>query len=280
MRQDYFTKNKDEIKSIAKETEFYSLVELRELLTVLKDKQLTSQSMVFGKFYDQLVGIGLLSYSVLINDKYLTRYSFYSNVSDVKLVLSLRKKSFLSMSSSLNYQGLSMYRDSFIFVSQEQSPKESYRKGNLTQEAIDKAFSKDYRRTHKVGEYNNKNIIFLDPKNTQEFAIIEVSGVRVSSINRALVEMVINVQYFRNSKELIRIFGEIKESINIDEVFNVIEHFNLIYPYYQCIGYILEEVGFTKQELIKFKENISNFDFYTDKNQKEYKYISYWKMYV
>ena len=39
MRQDYFSKNRDEIKSIAEETDSYSLVDLKALLNRLKEKR-------------------------------------------------------------------------------------------------------------------------------------------------------------------------------------------------------------------------------------------------
>ena len=280
MRQDYFSKNRDEIKSIAKQHDSYSLMDLKALLSSLKDKGLVSYSMTSNKFYDRLVDIGLLSFSVYLDGGNITRYSFHMDLSDEKLLVASKKRAFLSMSSSLNYQGLSSYRDDFVFVSQEQTSKDFYSNPKLTQKAIDNAFSKDYRRTHKIGKYNNKHIVFLEPKNTKDFGVVEVKGVRVSNVNRALVEMIVNVQYFRNSKEVIGVFSKIKDYINIDEVFEIVEKFDFIYPYYQSIGYILEEIGFNKEELYKFKERVSEFDFYTDKNQVNYTYISYWKMYV
>jgi len=279
MRKDYFSKNTDEIKSIAKEKDSYSLVELKDLSENLKEKSLISNSMQFGKFYDRLVDIGLLSFSVFMDGGYLTRYSFHEDLPDEKLLISLKKNAFFSMSSALNYQGLSEYRNNFVFISQEQSDK-GYKDVELSQTAIDNAFSKDYRKTHMIGEYNNKHIVFLQPKYTEQFALIEIDGVRVSSVERALVEMLVNVQYFRNSKEIINVFSKIKNHINVDKVFEVILKFDFIYPYFQSLGYILEEIGFSKTELIKFKEHVSEFNFYTDKAQIKYTYNEYWRMYT
>lgn len=278
MRKDYFTKNTDKIKSISKEKDSYSLVELVSLSKNLKERSLISNSMQFGKFYDRLVDIGLLSFSVFMDGKYLTRYSFYEDLPDEKVLISLKKNAFFSMSSALNYQGLSEYRDNFVFISQEQSDK-GFNDVKLTQEAIDRAFLKDYRKTHMIGEYNKKHIVFLQPKYTKQFGVIEIDGIRVSSIERTLIEMVINVQYFRNSKEIINVFSRIKHHIKVDSVFKILEEFNLIYPYFQSLGFFLEKIGFKKEELFEFKDNISEFDFYTDKAQKEYIYNEYWKMY-
>jgi hypothetical protein len=100
----------------------------------------------------------------------------------------------------------------------------------------------------------------------------------VSSINRAFIEMIINVQYFRNSLEIIDTFIPLKEKLDIDEVFDIVEEFDLIYPYFQCVGYYLERIGFTKDELTAFKDEVSELKFYTDKNQDTYKLDEYWNM--
>ena len=94
----------------------------------------------------------------------------------------------------------------------------------------------------------------------------------MSSINRALVEMIINVQYFRSSLEIIQIFAPLKSKIDTDDVFNIVKVFDLIYPYFQCVGYYLEKIGFTKDEVSELK-------FYTDKSQDEYKFDNYWNMF-
>ena len=55
------------------------------------------------------------------------------------------------MSTSLNLQGYTNYRDNFIFISTELTDKTTYDHGNknaLLQEDIDNAFKKPYRRTH------------------------------------------------------------------------------------------------------------------------------------
>lgn len=279
-KRDYFSKHVKEIQSLAMQTDVYSLHDLNELLKTAKEKSFVSQSMTSNEFYGRLIDIGLHTYSIFMDGNYLSRYSFHADLSDEKLVTSFRKRAFLSMSSALNYLGLSGYRNDFIFVSQEQSDKSSYTRNNLTQDAIDNAFSKNYRRTHKIGKYKERHIVFLQPKHTGDYGVVEVDDVRVSSVNRALVEMIVNVQYFRNSRELIEVFKKIKNQINVAEVYEVVKRFDFIYPYFQSIGYILEEIGFSKKELIAFKEKISVFDFYTDKAINSYDYVEYWKMNV
>jgi hypothetical protein len=222
--------------------------------------------------------MGLKEFTLSMDSKYLTRYTFEKEIDTYELARSFKKNSFFSMSTSLNLQGYSNYRNNFIFVSSELSEKVRYDDSELTQEALDKAFAKPYRRTHSVGKYEDKNIVFLSPKYTKNFAVIE-KKYPISSINRAFVEMIINVQYFRNSLEIIDTFIPLKEKLDIDEVFDIVEEFDLIYPYFQCVGYYLEHIGFTKDELTVFKDEVSELKFYTDKNQDVYKFDDFWNMY-
>ena len=91
--------------------------------------------------------------------------------------------------------------------------------------------------------------------------------------------MIINVQYFRTSLEIIQTFIPLKSKIDVNEVFNVVEAFDLIYPYFQCVGFYLEKIGFHREELTAFKERVINLKFYTDKYQNSYLFDSYWQMF-
>jgi len=148
----------------------------------------------------------------------------------------------------------------------------------LTQSAIDNAFSKPYRRTQSVGVLNDKNIVILTPKYSNKIGVIN-DFIPKSSINRALVEMIIHVEYFRNSQEIIQTYLPLKTKININEVYKIVAALDLIYPYFQCVGFYLQKIGFTLEELIQFKQQVKNLKFYTDKNQDRYLFDDYWQMY-
>lgn len=45
------------------------------------------------------------------------------------------------------------------------------------------------------------------------------------------------------------------------------------------VGFYLERIGFSKEELVVFKEQVTNLKFYTDKNQDKYLFDSYWQMF-
>lgn len=281
MKKDLFTKNLDKILEISKKVDFYSSKELRLLMNKLKDNGYIAQSLNFNTFYNRLVENGLKQEIVTINENNIVRYFFNTNLDIFKKSLALQKGSFLSMSTALNYQGLSDFSDNFIYISKEQPDKNIYlyNDNKLSQEKIDSAFKKDYRRTKSFGKIEDKFVVLLNPKYSANYEVIKYNDIMVSSINRALIEMIVNVQYFKSSKKIIEAFRPIKNSIVLEKVYNTLEHFNFIYPYYQCVGFYLEKIGFNKDELKSFTHKISSFDFYTEKNLDSYSYDVFWKIY-
>lgn len=277
MRKSLLEINYSKIESIARSCYIYSHEELKSLFGQLKDEKIIPQALSFIGFYEFLLKIGLKKFEITLNDRRVSRFSFDKQVDPYRFALSLRKGSFLSMSTALNLHGYSNYRNDFIFVSCE-TLKKKVEHNIISQENIDNAFNKPYRRTQSVGKLNDKNIVFLTPKYTGKFSII-MNDFPASSINRALVEMIINVQYFRTSLEIVQTFIPLKSIIDVNEVFNVVEAFDLIYPYFQCVGFYLEKIGFNKDELIKFKKHVINLNFYTDKDKSNYTFDSYWNMY-
>lgn len=277
MRKSLLEKNYLLIEARAMMRYIYSFLQLKQLLIDLKHARLIPQSLSYTIFYELLLKMGLIRYEIELGNFNFVRYSFDKDVDIYRLALSFKKNCFLSMSTALNIQGYSNYRNDFVFVSCE-LPEKNCEHNDLTQRAIDNAFSKPYRRTHSINNFEEKNIVYLTPKFTKNYGVLK-GKMPTSSINRALVEMIINIQYFRNSLEIIRIYTPLKSKLDINEIYNVVNKFNLIYPYFQCVGFYLEKIGFKKEELSIFQAKIGELWFYTDKNQNKYSSDNYWQMY-
>ncbi|RLA80207.1 MAG: hypothetical protein DRG78_11420 [Epsilonproteobacteria bacterium] len=279
MNKTLFTKNIKEIEHILLTTQkAYSQKELAVVLEYIKEKRLIAQDTQSRVFFNTLLDqLQLKTYSIASERINKERYSLQV-LSKFGFISSLEKDSFLSMSSALNIQGLSLYRDDFIFYSKELNDRGAHLEDDLSQEEIDIAFKRPYRITKNIAKYKGKNIVYLTPKNTRHCEVIDFNGFQVSSINRALVEMIVNVQYFRTFNDIIKCFIPIKDKLSINKVFHVLLSFDFIYPYFQLLGFALERIGFNKDDLNIFKEQVSNLIFYTDKNQSKYIFNDYWKI--
>ena len=279
MKQDYFTFNKEDILKTIQAYEFLSQEQLKEILEQLKDKSLVSSSLSYNSFLLKLIDKGLIQKSITIRGHIKTRYTFSQDFNIYDFCNSLEKNSFFSMSTALNLQGLSDFRSDYIFVSKERSTRIEQGSITLNQENIDNAFSKKPRRTNAYDKIDNHIVVLLEANNTDGFGIVEYDRYRVSSINRAFVEMITNIHYFQSSQNLIQVLENIKNRLDIDKIYTIIEKFDFIYPYFQLAGFYLEKIGFSKAELVKFYDKKSKLNFYTQKNKNHYEFDEYWKVY-
>jgi len=278
-KRDLFSKNISIILSLTKDRTF-TTTQLTKFCKELREKGLVAQRFSHYNLVTELSVYLAKHITIEIDNDFQSIFSYDKAISVDRMLLGFKKNSFYSMSSALHKLGVSEFRREFIFISQELSKKNVVRVENLSQDAIDSAFRKDYRRTHKIGKYEEKHLVFLYPKNTDSFEVItRKDGVRHSSINRAFVEMIVNVQYFKDSLHIIDTFKPLKSKLDPDTVFEVVKRFDFIYPYFQCVGFYLEQIGFNKSELEKFKSKVGELKFYTDKKKDSYLYDEYWRMY-
>ena len=280
MKRDLFSKNTGKILSLAK-SQTFTPMQLNLFCNELKAKGYIAQSINHSKFIEQMSQLLQKKIDIEFDEKFVTLYTYDKDVTPEQMLLSYKKDSFYSMSSALNIMGLSDFRSDFIFISKELSKKNIASKPvQLEQQAIDEAFSKPYRRTHFIGRYNNKHIIMLTPKNTDTYGVeTNDDGIKHSSVERALVEMIVNVQYFKSAEHIIETFKPIKEKLDVNAVYEVVERFEFIYPYFQSVGFYLDKIGFTKEQLHKFKKRVTELKFYTEKQKDQYEYDEYWQIY-
>ncbi|MGM0624130.1 MAG: hypothetical protein ACQESH_08960 [Campylobacterota bacterium] len=278
-KKDYFTINVQEILSIINQNDFLTQEQLFDILKDLKSNNLVSKNLTFNTFLLKLIDHGLKQHSIDIRGHSKIRYTMQSGFNIYTFCQTLQNNSFFPMTTSLNLQNLTAYRDKYIFVSKERAQRNKFHENKLEQKDIDNAFNKSPRRTSaydKLGEYL---IILLEANNTSSYEIIAYKGYKISSVNRAFVEIISNVHYFQSANHVIELFKEIKEQLDLAKIYNVIEKFDFVYPYYQLAGFYLESIGFKKEQLHKFYEKKSDLNFYTEKNKQNYSLDRYWNIY-
>ena len=279
MRKDYYTQNKHYILDIVKKKGFMSTIDIENLLYELKEEKLVSIGLTSNDFLLKLLDDGLAIYSVKIRNIIKARYILSEKFDIYDFAYSLENRSFFPMFTALNIQKLSDFRDNFVFVSKERSQRTSFKSKDIKQEAIDVAFSKKPRLTQARDKINGFNLVVLESNNTEEFEIIEYANYKVSSVNRAFVEIISNIQYFKSPEDVIEQFSAIYDEFDLDKIYEVIKRFDFVYPYYQLAGYYLEQIGYDRTELYKFHKKKSKLKFYTIKNKESYSFDEYWNIY-
>ena len=161
MREDYYTKNKEQILYTLNEKRFFSINDIANILDKLKEENLVSNSLSQNDFYLKLLYDGLISHTITIRDVEKIRYTLNKEFNIYDFVYSLERNGFFSMFTSLNIQGFTNFRENFIFISKERMQRVNFSSKNITQEAIDKAFSNKPRKTKAYNTIYNYNIVML-----------------------------------------------------------------------------------------------------------------------
>ncbi|MFA7083998.1 MAG: hypothetical protein WC141_05620 [Arcobacteraceae bacterium] len=278
-KQDYFTLNKQTILNKIKEYDYVSTEQLKEILQAFKEESLVSTNLSFNAFLLKLIDEGITQNSVTIRGHIKIRYTFKKDFDIYNFCNALEKNSYFSMTTSLNIQGLSNYRSDYIFVSKERVARVEQDNIKLLQINIDNAFAKKPRRTTAYDKVENYMVIMLEANNTAAYEIIDYNGFKLSSVNRAFVEIISNIHYFQTSNKALELFSSIKNNLDIDKIYTILEKFDFIYPYFQLAGFYLENIGFSKNELIKYYKKKSELNFYTEKNRDTYLFDEHWNIY-
>ncbi len=278
-KKEFFASHLDEILQEIKKNDYLTQEKLFELLKELKEKSLVSKSLAFSHFLLKLIDEGLIQFSINIRGHLKVRYTMNKEFDVYKFCNSLEKNSYFLMTTSLNLQNLSTYKNDFIFISKERKIRNSFDRVTLNQENIDKAFSKKPRQTNAHDKLGDFRIIMLETNNTSSYEIINFKGFKISSINRAFVEIISNIHYFQTSSKVVELFKPIKNKLNLEVIYKVIEKFDFVYPYYQLAGFYLEKIGYEKKCLERFYLKKTDLKFYTEKNKDKYVFDEYWNIY-
>ena len=126
MREDYYTKNKEQILYTLNEKRFFSINDIANILDKLKEENLVSNSLSQNDFYLKLLYDGLISHTITIRDVEKIRYTLNKEFNIYDFVYSLERNGFFSMFTSLNIQGFTNFRENFIFISKERMQRVNF----------------------------------------------------------------------------------------------------------------------------------------------------------
>lgn len=208
--------------------------------------------------------------SILHKDRLIVRYIpkfIEKKVSPYEIALSLLpKKAHLSHLSALYVNGLTNLDPRVIYINYEQTPKPVNKKNSiLTQSKIDNAFMKPIRKTNNLAsfQYNSQsyNVVMLNGKNTQYTGVVSIlplgfsKPVRVSNIERSLIEAMIRPSYSGGLEEVLTAFYNAHENdVSINKLLAYIRKMNYIYPYIQPLYFFTHHASYDNFQLSRIKE--------------------------
>lgn len=193
---------------------------------------------------------------------------------------SLRSGSYLCHLSAVYLHGLTDQLPRTYYVNKEQSPKQPS-SGDLSQTAIDRAFSRPQRKSKYEFRFGKDRVVLLSGKNTGRLGVeTDIrTNLDVTDIERTLIDITVRPRYSGGVFQVSKAYQTAVSEVNIAKLLRFLGRIDYKYPYHQSIGFYLWRAGVPDSELQPFKSLGMDFDFYLDYSIAHPVYNKLWRVY-
>jgi hypothetical protein len=261
----------------------YTKTDLASILQQNRGFWRLTQSTRADHFIDFLIEKSRLREVSLTSVGYpgFVRYA-WGEVSAYQVALSVKPRSYLSHGTAISLHGLTDQIPKTIYVNQEQSPK-PVPKGELTQSAINRAFSNQQRRSAYVLGYEQWRIVLLNGKSTGNLGVVKVAGplqeqLDVTSIERTLIDIAVRPIYAGGVFQVLEAYKTAKDRVSVNTLIATLKKLDYVYPYHQIIGFYMERAGYEEKRYARLKNLGLSFDFYLTYGIKEAEFDGHWRL--
>ncbi|TVQ44256.1 MAG: hypothetical protein EA365_10495 [Gloeocapsa sp. DLM2.Bin57] len=255
---------------------------LQQYLSQLKEKKLLPQSLNFSTFQESFLDLEGVKKEIITCPNYgkeEIRY-IWGQPSIFEVALSLRPRSYLSHGTAVFLHGLNDQIPKTVFVNQEQSKKEPLLKSSLTQDGLDRAFANaKQRRSRMIYEYEGTKITIVNGKQTNELEVGTLDGIRVTKLERTLIDVVVRPEYAGGVYQVLEAYKEAKGKASTNVLIATLKKLQYLYPYHQAIGFYMERAGWQEKHYSRLLKLGLEFDFYLTYGMKEKEYDKTWRLF-
>jgi predicted transcriptional regulator of viral defense system len=201
-----------------------------------------------------------------------------------ELLMSIDERCYLSHYTAVQLHGLSDQVPKTIYVNKEQ-PAKRPPSGDLVQERIDAAFKRPTRVSRNFVNYKDRRIYLLSGKQTGNLGIIETEGpedsvVRVTGIERTLIDITVRPEYAGGVFEVLKAYRLAQGSVSVNKLVATLRKLDYVYPYHQAIGFYLDRTGVYKESSITLLRRPEfKYDFYLMHQIRDRAYSKKWRLF-
>ena len=211
-----------------------------------------------------------------------TRYLF-GEVDSLDLVQSLSHDGYFTHFTALYLSNLTEQTPRTIFFNVEQGA--SGGDGQLTQEALNRAFRAEPRLSSNVVEYKGTRIVRVNGRNTNQLGVLVkprtgVGAVRATDFERTLIDATVRPAYSGGIAVVARAFELAKESVSVNKLTAYLRKLRYVYPYHQAVGFYMERAGYGEPLLRLLEKFPVEYDFYLQHAMKSHVLNKRWRLYV
>ena len=259
----------------------FSKEEISEILSENREFWRLTSNLRVNKFIELLIGSTPLK-KVVLNFRIhpITKYA-WEQPGLLDLAISLKPQGYLSHYSAVSYHGLTEQVPKTIYINVEQSQKERG-VSELDQLQIDESIKKPVRLSSNFVTFQDHKIFLLNGMYTGQLGVEtkEDENVRVTNIERTLIDITIRPEYSGGIYEVVKAFQLAADNVSINKIVSYLDKLNFIYPYHQCIGFYMMVTGkYSSTQLNLLKKIGSSLKFYLIHGMKEMSYSKDWNLY-
>ncbi len=194
--------------------------------------------------------------------------------------LSIRSGSYLSHGSAVHLHGLTEQQPRMVYVNKEQGKKPASA-GPLSQDAIDRAFSRPQRRSKYVFRIDDAQIVLLAGKQTGNAGVVTdpATGHPSTCLERTLIDIAVRPRYAGGVFQVMSAFSTAATAIDPARLLELLQVLDYKYPYHQALGFYLQRAGADPGLLQSIRSLGLEFDFYLDYTMASPQYDASWRVY-
>jgi hypothetical protein len=270
------------------EAQPFRIFKLGQLKTVFSDHRRDwglAASMSASAFVEFMVEQGQLRKLELKSEHYrdATRYS-WGEPRPNELGLSLGRNAYLSHASAMAVHGLTDQIPKVVYINDEQSPK-NLPPANLTQAAIDRAFTGSQRASRAVFSAGDLRIVVISGKNTGRLEVSQQKAtdgslVDVTKLERTLIDIAVRPTYAGGPYQVLEAYKTARGRASVNVLVATLRKLDYAYPYHQNIGFYMQRAGYAESALDQLRRLGLQFDFYLTYGMREKELNPEWRLFV
>jgi len=261
----------------------YALGQLGTLLAQHREEWELPQAQTRTRFIRLLLEDGRLRKVTLTSPFGDVERYVWEAPSVYAVALSLREGAYLSHGTAVFLHGLTDQVPKVVYLNKEQSPKPRPSRSSLTQAGIDRAFSREQRRTNLFYRYELYEIFVLSGMATGNLEVAPIDGpngeaISVTKVERTLIDIAVRPSYAGGVTEVVEAYRRAKGRCSIALLAATLRQLQYVYPYHQAIGFYLERAGYPPEALERFQAMGIELDFYLAYGLPATGYDAHWRL--
>jgi hypothetical protein len=207
----------------------------------------------------------------------------WGEASPLEIAATLASKGYFCHATAATLHGLLTYNPETIYLNKEQSAKPAP-DGPLSEEGIERAFSKKQRTTRDVYTWETTRVALLSGKQSGGLGVQQhlLPGSRqtidVTGIERTLIDLTVRPDYTGGPLQVLEAFKKSQGRFSIDQLLEILASLAYRYPYHQAVGFYMQRAGYPENDLAKLRALGTVVDFYVGYEIAERDFDTTWRV--